>query len=164
MIRCLVEAVRVAGLLCCIIPTAASHADAPALSESRTETPVVRAVTDKPFADVITELDFAITERNFRITGRNTIGEGLRQRGYVDFPNVEVIHFCNLEYAREVLLLDADFAALMPCRITVHEDRGKTVINLILLPENHPDPRVNTFAHRLNGILREILDYALAPD
>ena len=80
-------------------------------------TRVVRGETSKSFDDVILELDFAITERNFRITGRNTIGKGLRDRGYKDFPNVEVIHFCNLEYAREVLLIDPGFVAEMPCRI-----------------------------------------------
>ena len=122
---------------------------------------VVRYVVDKPFSDVIFELDFAITERNFRITGRNTIGEGLRKRGYEDFPNIEVIHFCSLEKAREVLVIDPGFVAQMPCRIAVHEQGGKTVISLITLPLNHPDPRVNEFARRMNGIMTEIVEFTL---
>jgi uncharacterized protein (DUF302 family) len=122
---------------------------------------IVRAVTNKSFDDVIFELDFAITERNFRITGRNTIGKGLRDRGYDDFPDVEVIHFCNLEYAHEVLLIDPGYVAQMPCRITVHTTRHATVISLILLPEDHPDERVNTFARRMNAILREIVNFVL---
>ncbi|MGE3775042.1 MAG: DUF302 domain-containing protein [Gammaproteobacteria bacterium] len=125
---------------------------------------IERGVTDKSFDDVILELDFAITERNFRITGRNTIGKGLRERGYADFPDVEVIHFCNLEYAREMLLLDPDYVAQMPCRITVHREREQTVVNVVLLPEDHPDPRVNAFARRMNGLLREILAFVLEKD
>ncbi|MDP6182986.1 MAG: DUF302 domain-containing protein [Gammaproteobacteria bacterium] len=125
---------------------------------------IVRAETDKSFDDVIFELDFAITERNFRITGRNTIGKGLRDRGYENFPDVEVIHFCNLEYAREVLLIDPGYVAQMPCRITVHTVADTTVISLILLPENHPDERVNAFAHRMNAILHEIVDFVLEED
>jgi len=125
--------------------------------------PIVRFVTEKSFADVIFDLDFAITERNFRITGRNTIGEGLRERGYSDFPDVEVIHFCSLELAREVLLIDPGFVAQMPCRITVHEHDGKTVISLILLPLDHVDDRVNAFARRMNGMLTEIVDFVVAP-
>ena len=104
--------------LCSIIPACVQESVLPSQS-------VVTGVTDKPFEDVVFELDFAITERNFRITGRNTIGKGLRERGYSDFPNVEVIHFCNLEYAREVLLIDPGFVAQMPCRITVHEAPGR---------------------------------------
>jgi len=125
---------------------------------------IVRTSTDKSFDDVVFELDFAITERNFRITGRNTIGKGLRDRGYEDFPDVEVIHFCNLEYAREVLEIDPGYVAQMPCRITVHTAAGKTVISLILLPEDHADARVNAFAHRMNAILREIVDFVLEQD
>jgi len=122
---------------------------------------IVRAQTSKSFDDVIFELDFAITERNFRITGRNTIGKGLRERGYDDFPEVEVIHFCNLEYAREVLVIDPGYVAQMPCRITVHTTAHATVISLIRLPEDHPDERVNSFARRMNAILLEIVNFVL---
>lgn len=122
---------------------------------------IVRGTTDKSFADVVQELEFAITEHNFRITGRNTIGKGLRARGYTDFPDVEVIHFCSLEYAREVLLIDPGYVAMMPCRITVHAQDGRTVVSLILLPETHANPQVVAFARRMNGILREILAFVV---
>jgi uncharacterized protein (DUF302 family) len=146
-------ALLVLGLLCATLAPAPVQAEAPPYEH------VLRRTTDKPFADVVQELEFAITERNFRITGRNTIGSALRERGYEGFPDVEVIHFCNLEYAREVLLLDPGYVALMPCRVTVHEANGKRVVSLVLLPEEHPQAEVRAFAHRLNGLLREILDF-----
>lgn len=122
---------------------------------------LVRAVTSKSFADVVEELEFAITEHNFRITGRNTLGAAIRERGHDGFPEAEVIHFCNLEYARVFMELDVDFIAQMPCRMTVHEAGGQTVIHAVLLPEDHVDPRLNAEARRLNGILREIVDFVL---
>lgn len=122
---------------------------------------VLRGTTAKPFAEVIQELEFAITERNFRITGRNTIGKGLRERGYVGFPEVEVIHFCNLENAREVLLLDPDYVALMPCRATARATPTGTAVSVMLLPENVRDRRVRAFARRLNHQLREIFEFVL---
>ncbi|MEM7543379.1 MAG: DUF302 domain-containing protein [Pseudomonadota bacterium] len=122
---------------------------------------IVRYTTAKAFSDVIFELNFAITERNFRITGRNTVGEGLRRRGYEDFPDVEVIHFCSLEVAREVLLIDPGFVAQMPCRITVHTNQSKTVISVIKLPIDHEDDRVNEFARRMNKTLEEIVGFVL---
>lgn len=140
-------------------PAAANGADAAADSLGHIE----RHTTDKTFDDVIFELEFAITERNFRITGRNTIGAGLRDRGYADFPDVEVIHFCSLELAREVLLIDPGFVAQMPCRITVHEAGGLTVVSLITLPTDHADARVNAFARRMNATLREIVQFAISP-
>lgn len=122
---------------------------------------VVRYTVDKSFDDVVFELNFAITDHNFRITGRNSIGAGLRERGYEDFPEVEVIHFCSLELAREVLLLDPGFVAHMPCRVTVHVERGRTVVSLIKLPLNSADPRVNDFARRMNTTLSEIVEFAV---
>ena len=122
---------------------------------------VVRYTVDKSFDDVVFELNFAITDHNFRITGRNSIGAGLRERGYEDFPEVEVIHFCSLELAREVLLLDPGFVAHMPCRVTVHVERGRTVVSLIKLPLTSADPRVNDFARRMNTTLSEIVEFAV---
>lgn len=122
---------------------------------------IVRAATDKPFDDVVEELEFAITDHNFRVTGTNNLGKALRERGYQDFPDVEVIHFCSVENAREVLQLDPGYVAMMPCRVTVHVQDKKTIISLILLPEDHPDPKVNEFARRTNVELRKIMDFAL---
>ena len=118
---------------------------------------IVRRTTTKPFDEVIADLDFSITQHNFRITGRNTIGAGLRERGYADFPDIEVIHFCSLELAREVLLIDPGFVAQMPCRITIHTLPARTVVSVILLPEDHPDARVRAFAIHMNTTLQEVL-------
>ena len=142
-------------------PAAADPAPRPALAAETAAITILRATTDKSFADVIQELDFAITEHNYRITGRNTIGKALRERGYDGFPEVEVILFCSVEQAREVLLLDPGYVALMPCKATVHEEGKQTVISMNLLPETHPDPRVVAFAQRVNGVMREILSFVL---
>ena len=137
------------------IPTASNESSRPSMAL------IEIYETEKAFEDVVFELDFAITERNYRITGRNTIGKGIRDRGFENFPDVEVIHFCNLEYAREVLELDPGFVAQMPCRITIHEQNDGSVISLILLPQDHPEPRVNEFSRRMNGILREIVEFVV---
>ena len=135
---------HVALVIVAVITTAACSPSPSATP--RSDALIERARTDKAFDDVVFELEFAITERNFRITGRNTIGKGLRERGYDDFPDVEVIHFCNLEYAREVLEIDPGY------------------VSLILLPEDHADARINAFARRMNAILREIVEFVLEQD
>ncbi|MFT4563104.1 MAG: hypothetical protein ACI9BW_002858 [Gammaproteobacteria bacterium] len=125
---------------------------------------IVRNTTEKAFEDVIFELEFAITELNFRITARNQIGKSLRERGYEDIPEIEVIHFCNLEYVLEVVLLDPGFIAQMPCRITVHTDAQQTVISFVRLPENHSNARINEFARRMNVMMHEMVDFVLEKD
>ena len=121
---------------------------------------IVRQDTDKSFEDVVFELEFAITERNYRITGRNTIGQALRDRGYTDFPDAEVIHFCSLERARLLFERAPSWIALMPCRISVHVEDGRTVVQGNLLPAQHEDPTVQDFARETNALIGEIIEFA----
>ena len=152
------------GLLMAVLIGGTGSGGASEQSPDPAPSEIVRGTTNKSFAEVIQELDFSITDHNFRITGRNTIGKSLRERGYQDFPDVEVIHFCSLENAREVLLLDPGYVAMMPCRVSVHEAGNQRVVSMILLPEQHPNPQVVAFAKRMNQSLREILEFVLEKD
>ena len=126
------------------------------------ETHIIREETrTKNFDDVIFDLQFAITQRNFRITARNDIGRGIRQRGVKDFPQVMIIHFCNLTLARQALEIDIGFINHMPCRIAVYEHGDRIVISATSLPEDSDDPHVNAFSHRINGMLRGIMNFAV---
>ncbi len=124
---------------------------------------IQREVRDKTFADVLFDLEFAITQRNFRITARNDIGRGIRKRGVEDFPQAMVIHFCNLTDAQEALELDPVFITHMPCRIAVYDHGDRISVSTTRLPEDFHDPRVNAFSRRINEKLREILDFAVEP-
>jgi uncharacterized protein (DUF302 family) len=146
-------AIIVLGLLSCTTPPPFIHSPE-----------ILRVTTEKTFADVVEELEFAITEHNFRITGRNRIGQGIRKRGHPEFPDIEIIHFCSLEYAREVLAIDPGFVVNMPCRVAVHQQGKQVVVSIMLLPENHADPSVNDFARRMNRLVHEIVDFAVAAD
>jgi uncharacterized protein (DUF302 family) len=121
----------------------------------------VRRVADVPFEWIVEDLELAITERNFRITGRNSLGKGLRERGHTGYPDFEIIHFCNLENARTVLDLDPGFVAQMPCRVTVHSEDTAVVVSMLLLPETHRDARVANFARAINVELCAIQDDAV---
>lgn len=143
---------RITPLLLCLLMIGCADKPTPLIE---------RYTTEKSFTDVTEELEFAITEKNFRVSGNNTIGKGLRDRGHDNYPDIEVIQFCSLELAREVLDIDPGFVAHMPCRITVHEENEKVVISLLLLPTDHKDPRVNEFSREINIILHEIVNYVL---
>lgn len=125
---------------------------------------VLKASTRKSFQNVIDDLEFAITERNFRITGRNTIGAGIRARGYADFPDVEILHFCSLELTREILSADPAFVLHMPCRIAVQVEGKRTVIRAALLPEQQAQATVRETVRKVNRMLKEIVAYAAESD
>ena len=122
---------------------------------------LLRRVVDQPFEDVVLAVMDAIHGQNFRVTGENDIGEGLRKRGYDDFPNYRIVHFCNLELAREGLLLDMRLGAIMPCRVAIYEEGGQVIVLLpsawsVLAPLKNPE--LAAFQRKLEAVYRAILD------
>lgn len=124
---------------------------------------VYERTAQKPIAEVVTDAEFAIVERNFRITGNLHIGKGIRERNGDDFPDYEVILFCNLGYAREMLQLDPSFINYCPGRVTVRSAGSGVVVSAPLLPQNTGDANTDALMNRLNSLLREIVDYAAEP-
>ena len=126
------------------------------VSQGRTYVRTVKASFEDAFAD----LEFAITERNYRITGVNSIGRAIndRQDQKKNFPLASVVHFCNIEAAREILEISMDYLVLMPCRITLHEvDGGYIKIEAQLLPLD--DEPLHATAVRVNAMLKSIVDF-----
>jgi uncharacterized protein (DUF302 family) len=119
-----------------------------------------QAETAKPYDDVLAELELAITENNFRITGHNHIGSVIRKRDNIAFPDYDTIQFCNLTLAQQMLEMSPAAVAYMPCNIAVRSEHGKVVIVTHLLPTDGADQRLNDFFRELNGKLKKIVDFA----
>lgn len=121
----------------------------------------IQIASQKSFDDVLADLEFAIGERNFRIVGRNDIGQGIRSRGQGDFPRSVVIQFCNLAYAQDALEIDPTLILRMPCRIAVYEHEGRVYVGTDLLPEDSANRRAADFARKINAILSDIALFAV---
>jgi uncharacterized protein (DUF302 family) len=126
------------------------------------ETQVIQQATrSKSFEDVLFDLEFAITQHNFRITARNDIGRAIRARGARDFPRAVIIHFCNLTLAQEALEINPVLIAYMPCRAAVYDHGDRITVSTVSLRENQDDPRLAAFARKINGLLNEMLRFAV---
>lgn len=115
----------------------------------------------KSYADVLAELEVAITERNFRITGHNKIGSVIRERENIAFPDYDTLQFCNLTQARVMLEMSPASVAWMPCNVAVRSEGERIVVTTHLLPTDSNDPRLNDFALKMNEELRAIVDFAV---
>lgn len=119
-----------------------------------------QAETTKPYGDVLAELELAITERNFRITGHNKIGSVIRERENIAFPDYDTVQFCNLTHARKMLEISPAAVIYMPCNVTVRSERGKVIVSTHLLPTDSANAELNAFAAKMNEQLKEIVDFA----
>lgn len=121
--------------------------------------PVYTTHTDKHFDDVIEDLLVIIAENNFRLTQHSRIGKTIAKRNNILFPPATVIHFCNLDYARQLLEIAPDYLLRMPCRISIMPNRDKsTTIEVWLLPDD--DSRTQKIAKKINTILINIVTFA----
>lgn len=134
----------------------------PGCTRQRQEPPYYSAETStKSYQDVLAELEVAITERNFRITGHNKIGSVIRERENIAFPDYDTIQFCNLTEARVVLEISPAAVVWMPCNVTVRSEAGKVIVTTHLLPSDSSDPRLNELARQMNEKLKEIVNFAV---
>lgn len=113
--------------------------------------------TKKCFDDVIEDIEFAIGQHNYRITGRNNIGKAISKWSDDSYPESIILHFCSIGVAKKVYDINPDFLLHMPCRITVRKAAGTVIIEARLIPEN--DPKMHQLALAINRMMRNIADY-----
>jgi uncharacterized protein (DUF302 family) len=123
--------------------------------------PYYQVETTKPYDDVLTELESAIAENNFRITGHSRIGKVIRDRGTADFPDYDTIQFCNLTHAKTLLLMSPHSVRHMPCNVVMYNYQGKTIVSTHLLPTDTENPELNEFSAKMNELLKQIVDFAV---
>ena len=120
-----------------------------------------QAETKKPYDDVLAELEIAIAEHNFRITGHSRVGKVIRDRGTKDFPDYDTIQFCNLTHAKTLLLMSPHAVSYMPCNIVTYDFKGKTIVKTHLLPTGTDNNELNQFSEKMNKVLKQIVDFAV---
>lgn len=119
--------------------------------------------TQKPYDEVLAELEAAIAEHNFRITGHSRVGKVIRERGADGFPEYDTIQFCNLTLAKTILEITPHAISFMPCNVVTYQFEGKTIVKTHLLPENSDNLQLNQFAEQMNRQLKQIVDFAANP-
>lgn len=120
--------------------------------------------SDKPFDDIVQDVEFIVTEYNFRITARLHIGDAIQDRGTSSFPRNEVILFCNLTLAEKMLLIDPTYVNYCPYKIAVGEVNDKNIISTRLLPENTGKSKLDDIAKKTNKIIKAMIEYAASDD
>ena len=131
---------------------------------------IYKRFSEKNYVDTKQDIEFAITESNFRIINRINIGDAIQERKDKIFPKNEVILFCNLSIAEEMLALEPDFINFCPYKITISEisetsGSGKMImIGTYLLPTKTESPDINKFSVNMNETLRKMIEYAVSDD
>lgn len=87
--------------------------------------------TQKPVEQAAADLQAAVQRHKFGVLHIHNLQETLKKKG-VDFPNAcQILEICNPQKAKEVLTADMDLNMVLPCRVSVYSDGGKTKIGMV---------------------------------
>ncbi len=116
-----------------------------------------QAVSPYNFSETMQNLDIAISEFNYRIIHRSDIGQAVRDRGDEDFPLSTIVSFCNITYAKEMMLINDDLINDMPCNVAVRETADGVIVSSRLMDENAGSDAQQDFAKKINTNVIKII-------
>lgn len=116
-----------------------------------------QAVSPYNFVETMQNLDIAISEFNYRIIHRSDIGQAVRDRGEADFPLSTIVSFCNITYAREMMLINDDLINDMPCNVAVRETVSGVIVSTRLMNDAAGSDAQQAFAKKINTNLKKII-------
>ena len=125
---------------------------------------IYKATTQKSFADVVAAIQAQTQVNGFRVLHIHDVQATLAEKDFQREP-LKIIEVCNAKYAHTALMIDVTVSLLMPCRINVYREEGKTVIctvrpkALVTIFNNN---ELKEFADEVEDVLIRIIDQSIA--
>lgn len=121
--------------------------------------------TGKSLEQALQDLEASISKHGFGLLHQYDFKQTLKDKGF-DLPNeCRVLEVCNPKQASEVLQLDMAINLALPCRISVYQQDGKTLIGMIppstLLGLISSSAPLQELAEGVERTTREIIDDAV---
>jgi len=89
------------------------------------------AETLKSPAQAVTDLQASVKQHGYGVLHIYDLRETLTSKGF-DLPNAcHILEVCNPKQAAAVLSADMGMNIALPCRISVYQDGGKTLIGMV---------------------------------
>lgn len=101
-----------------------------------------------------------ISDFKFGILHIHNVNETLNSKGVEFNKQCQILDICNPNHAKEFLSNDMTMSVVMPCRITVYEDKGESFIAMNSLVQLIDDinPDLIEKAQEIQDTLLELID------
>ena len=119
--------------------------------------------SDKPFDEVVANLEKQTAKHKFRVLAVHDVQKTLAEKGLQRGP-LKIVEVCNGVFAHEATQKDIAVAMFMPCRFTVHTDKNKTIVTLArptMIAEMLPDAGLDELAARVENTLKDVMKAAV---
>lgn len=117
--------------------------------------------TTSSIATVKEELEAKAKEVGFGLLNTYEFKEILKEKGFPIEKEITVFELCNPAGAQQALNYVSDISVYLPCRISVYQQKGVTVLSTIGLDEIvttfNVDERFASYMHMLFENLKQIM-------
>ncbi|RME30504.1 MAG: DUF302 domain-containing protein, partial [Candidatus Zixiibacteriota bacterium] len=121
---------------------------------------IQRWETNRPFADVVANIEAKTPEHQFRVLAVHDVQATLHEKGLEREP-LKIIEVCNAGFAHKALQKDVDVSVFMPCRFVVYTEGGKTHLLLSrpsMIAGMLPEAGLNELASDVERTLKKIAE------
>ncbi len=128
---------------------------------------LIKTFTDKPVAETADALRAAVDANHYGVMQVHNLRETLENKG-VDFRHACMIfEVCQPQQAKRVLEQDISVSTALPCRISIYEEGGKTVLAALkpsLLLAMFGLPHLESVAQEVEDSMTKIMKEAARAD
>jgi len=89
---------------------------------------LIKYSTDKTVPEVVAALQLAVPAHHFGIMQVHNLKETMTKKGVEFTRDCLVFEVCQPQQAKKVLEQDMSISTALPCRISVYEEDGKTIL------------------------------------
>lgn len=128
---------------------------------------LIKTFTDKPVAETADALRAAVEANHYGVMQVHNLRETLERKG-VEFRHACLIfEVCQPQQAKKVLDQDISISTALPCRISIYEEGGKTVLAALkpsLLLAMFGLPHLESVAQEVEDSMTKIMQEAARAD
>jgi len=119
--------------------------------------------SSKPLDQVAKDLEAAVGRHKFGVLGVHDLKAKMAEKGVPFGRECRIFEVCNPQQAKKVLEANLEISTALPCRISVYEEGGKTVLATIkptAMIDLYPNPELRGVAEEVETTLARIMDEA----
>lgn len=119
--------------------------------------------TNNSIDDVCKKIQDAASQNKFGVLAVIDLKEKMASKGVPFGPECRIIEICNPMQAKKMLEANMSISSALPCRISVYQDAGKTMV-VTLKPTAvlglFGNPEIETVAKQVEDTVLRIIDTA----
>ena len=117
--------------------------------------------------EAIERFQAALKPRGFGVLATIKVHEILEQKLGTRMDPLVILDVCSPTHAREAINISRDVALLLPCKVVISQEGGKTRVALqrptVALGTLLPLPRLDPLGQEVEKLLREAVDATVGP-